>query len=418
MGKLTMLKKAALAAISTLFGILTFFLPVVVWSQDKPEAASSVAQAEFAGKNKTGLESNPAGVDLVLRTADGRSEFHLYENIPIELNFSSKRRLAYSIELDESMNFAGQANQFEVFPADTVLLPSAVTTFGGIMCCETNRRYLSSRPTTLKRELTDEFRFEKPGTYSVYFWTRRVFKGMGKRDDFDPSRLILTSNMLTLTILPDDAEWDARQLASVLEKLHDPQLKAKRDAMVKKAWATGSELGASFAFSNLAPQTEFEQARKALNALDTDQAIRERVKLMEMESKAQLDLSRQDGSFTTLLQPLLRSTARPDVVVACLKERAERPDFGVDSSYFDLWTRFVIERDHPELFRPANRELAKDRRQIDQYKAYFDETQRKIVAMLETMLPAKRGEAADNTALTIKIAKSFLSHEASGRRAK
>src|SRR6266849_2718611 len=152
---------------------LTYFLLGCLLCLSYPGAA----QTEFDGKNKKGLESNPPGVNLALRTTDGRSEFHLYETIPIELSFSSSHPLAYSIELDEVMNSAGQANWFEVFPADTVFLPSPVTATGGVMCCEINRRYLSTRPTTLRRGLTDYLRFEKPGTYSVYFWTRRVFKG-------------------------------------------------------------------------------------------------------------------------------------------------------------------------------------------------------------------------------------------------
>jgi hypothetical protein len=169
----------------------------------------------------------------------------------------------------------------------------------------------------------------------------------------------------------------------------------------------------SFAISNLEPQTEFAQAQKALNALDTEPAIRERVKLMEMESKQDLELARKYSSSTMLHQPLLQSTTRPDIVVACLKERAERPDSGVDSSYIYSWTRFLIERDHLELFRPANRELGKNQQQIDRYNAYYAQAEREIVSTLDTMLPAKRGEAAENTALAIKIAKSFLSSEPS-----
>src|SRR6266852_5526788 len=122
-----------------------------------------VAQAKFESENKKALESNPPGVDVVLQTEGGRSEFHLFETIPIELDFSSSHPLAYSIELDEVMNFAGQANRFKVFPSDTVFLPSPIFSNGGAICCASDKRYLSSRPTTLRRELTDYLRFEKRG---------------------------------------------------------------------------------------------------------------------------------------------------------------------------------------------------------------------------------------------------------------
>jgi hypothetical protein len=72
------------------------------------------AQTQVEMHNEEGLKGNPAGVKVVLRTKDGRSTFRLFETIPVELDFSSAAPSAYSIELDETMNFAGSANRFEV----------------------------------------------------------------------------------------------------------------------------------------------------------------------------------------------------------------------------------------------------------------------------------------------------------------
>jgi hypothetical protein len=174
------------------------------------------AQAEFDIRNTEGIQRNPKGVKLSLRTKDGRSTFRLYETIPIDLEFSSLRPSAYSIELDEYMNFAGSSNTFEVSPTDTAFVTFSVLSSPGAVCCDSIKRFLSPTPTVLHRELSDYVRFEKPGTYSVFLVTNRVFRGLGKTNDFAPSKTTLTSNVLTLNILPDDADWDSQQLADSL----------------------------------------------------------------------------------------------------------------------------------------------------------------------------------------------------------
>jgi hypothetical protein len=131
-------------------------------------------------RNEEGLKHNPVRVKVVLRTQGNRSTFHLFERIPIELEFTSIEPSAYSIELDETMNFAGSANRFEVSNPETVFLSvSQVVGFAAI-CCEWNKRYLARQPVILKRELTDYLRFEKPGAYSIFLVTNRVFRKLGK----------------------------------------------------------------------------------------------------------------------------------------------------------------------------------------------------------------------------------------------
>lgn len=350
-----------------------------------------------------GLSRNPAGLRLLLRTKGGKSTFHLFETIPVELEFSSSRSSAYSIELDERMNFAGQANKFEVSPADTVFL-SAIGSHSAI-CCDSRRRYLSPRPTTLRRELTDYLRFEQAGTYSVFLVTKRVFRGLGRRNGFNPSELNLTSNVLTLTILPDDPEWDSQKLTEVLQKLNDPHIRAEYDVAVGHANKL-IETEKYFAIANVVTQTEFVRAQKALNALDTEDAIKERVRLMQMESKSDLEMSRKFGTGTYLPQPLLESTTRADLVVAAMKDRAEQPDFGVDYDYVQWWVRFLVQRDHAELFRPLANELGYEKAGHDYMLLNF-KAQRELIAKLETLRAAKTSDAAEITGQTIKVIQSF-----------
>jgi hypothetical protein len=240
------------------------------------------AQTDFDIRNKEGLCRNPAGLTLLLKSEDERQTFHRFEAIPIELQFSSSHPSTCPIELDESMNFAGATHSFEVEPENSVLLPEMEWGSHGVVCCDSDRQYLSQRPTVFRRELSDYLRFEKAGTYRVFFTTRRGFKGSHKYLDFAASKMFLSSNVLTLTILPDDLDWDAQRLAETLRTLHDPQVRANYRALEQRIKKIEPETARFFAFANRLNQTEFVLAPKALNALDTEDAIRERVQNMEM----------------------------------------------------------------------------------------------------------------------------------------
>jgi hypothetical protein len=369
------------------------------------------AQTEFEMRNKEGLDRNPAGLRLLLGTEDGRSAFHLFETIPIVLEFSSSLPSAYSMEFDEEMNFAGQANTFEIFPRDTVSVPYPAMGSHAAVCCDSSKRYLSSRPTTLKRELTDYLRFEKAGTYSVFLVTNRVFQGPGRPDDFDRSKLSLTSNILTFTILPDDPDWDSQKLQEVLGKLNDPHVRANHAAALVHARELARETEQDFAMANVVTQTEFVLAQKALNALDTKEAIRERVRLMRMESKSDLQISVKNISAPYFFQPVLGSTTRADLISAAMKERSEQPNFGVDHDYFEWWVRFLVQRDHPELFRPLVNENEGERQKIlHDYTVLQNQTERKLLANLRSLNATKTGDAAEITGLTFRVVNALTSH--------
>jgi hypothetical protein len=368
------------------------------------------AQTQVEMHNEEGLKGNPAGVKVVLRTKDGRSTFRLFETIPVELDFSSAAPSAYSIELDETMNFAGSANRFEVSSNDSVFLTLSQIVSGTAVCCASNKRYLSRKALTLRRELTDYLRFEKPGTYSLFFITKRVFRNLGKQDDFGSSKLTLTSNLLTLTILPDDSEWDSQQLDTALRKLRDPHVKANYLATIRRAKQRETEIDEDFAMTNFVSQTELVTAQKSLNALDTDEAIHQRMKMMEMVSKKDLEMARDFLTGSMLFQPLLASTTRADILEPAMCARAEEPDFGVDYDYVQWWRKYLVQRDHPELLRPFFNEAERQKKAGD-YSVHVDKAELELLAKLETLVQSKKGDAQKVTALTIKILKSFRSDQ-------
>jgi hypothetical protein len=365
------------------------------------------AQTDFEIRNEQARKHNPSGFKFILRTEGGRTTFHLFETIPIELAFSSSRDSTYAIELDEVMNFAGQSDRFQVDPDDTVVLPHANLGRKGAVCCERNRRYLSPRATVLRRELTDYLRFEKSGTYSIFFTTGRVFIGPGLAADWSESTLKVASNVLSLTILPDDPAWDSQRLSETLQKLTDPHVRANYRAMERYKNRLESETERNFFGANRLNGTEYVKAQNALNALDTEEGIRERVRMMRAESKDNIQLERDFGSGTELDQPLLASTVRPALVVAVMTELAREPDFAVEYDFVQHWVYFLLQSEHPELFHPFRDETEHDER-FRTRLAYEVKAKQSIVDQLELFLSVKQGWRAEITALTIKTQKANI----------
>ena len=271
-------------------------------------------------------------------------------------------------------------------------------------CCATDLRYLSPDPIAFERELTDYVRFEKPGTYRLFVITRRVFKEGRKYLDFGPSSIPLASNVLEVTILPDDPDWDAKRLSKILAKLSDSNDLADHHALEQGIDQNHTETTRYEARANQLDQTQFALARKALNALDTPDAIRERVRRMEMLSIEDIRSNAKFGGEEIIGQPLLESSTHPDLVVAALESRAENPTFGVDYDFADWWARYLALRDHPEILRPLSNE-AEQQTRIRPYLVNQIAAKKQIAARLESLLDTKKGVAREVTAITIKFLK-------------
>jgi hypothetical protein len=327
--------------------VLFMFINIWVWT-----ACDRQALTPFEKVHAEAVQQNPESLRVELRTRDGRSTYHLYENIPIDLLFSSSKLMTYSIELSEGMNVAGGTDRFSVEPTDTVFESNFLPY--GIICCGSQRPYLWNEPTVLHRDLTDFLRFQKPGRYQVFYKTRRVFRGKAIPNSKDiyqeQSAFTATSNLLNLTILPDDPNWDARRLSEVLGQMNNPRVRKAHDRAVA-AVNQGSALALDLAFHNEFPETEFERARTAFQALDSDEAIEQRILLIP-----KLERHTYTGSMP------ITFTTQPERMFLAMQKRAEQRDFGVDDNYASWWIQVLAKRDHPEFFRPtANEESRKER---------------------------------------------------------
>jgi hypothetical protein len=92
-----------------------------------------------------------------------------------------------------------------------------------------------------------------------------------------------------------------------------------------------------------------------------------------------------------------------------MRERAEGPEFGVDYDYVDWWIRFLVQRDHPEVFRPVLDEFERQKRAKD-YSVYYSKAELELLSTLESLIQDKKGEGQKVTALTIKVLRSFTSN--------
>jgi hypothetical protein len=181
------------------------------------------ALSPFEKFNAEAARNNPEGLRVELRTRDEKGAYHLYETIPIDLIFASSTPATYSIELSEGMNAAGRTNHFFVEPTD-IAFENNIFPYG-MICCGSDRPYLRHGPTVLHRDLTNFLRFEKAGRYQVFYSTRRVFRGKANPNSKDiyqeQSELTATSNLLNLTILPDDPEWDTKHIRHQISECQD-----------------------------------------------------------------------------------------------------------------------------------------------------------------------------------------------------
>jgi hypothetical protein len=343
-------------------------------------------------------QKNPSGLRVELRTAGGKTTYRLYESIPIEIAFSSSKPVTYSVELNEGMNGAGSTNYFLVEPADSVF--AAEVGARGVVCCDSVRPYLWNEPTILHRDLTSYLRFEKPGTFQLFYRTRRVFRGKGDGSVghryLDPSDLTVASNIVTISVLPDDPTWDAAQLESVKKRLDNPAIREAYNRAFEAARA-GPEAEFGVAYLEDLARMDYARAQAELTVLDTDDGVRERV--LRMKSMPR---------HTFIDEQQITATTRPAAMFDAMLIRAKEPDFPVDENYLATWATVLEKRDHPKAFRVSN----SDHTQVNPLSG--SSAAKQVVTLLREFVKEKRGEAKRVTQQTIADWEALLARTQHG----
>jgi hypothetical protein len=165
-------------------------------------------------------------IELTFSTVDGKSVYHLSDEIRFKLVVTAKQANVYTFESATGMNVAGSSDDLVVVSPELAVpvhsrkrAPSKY----GRLCCQSKRHYISEKPSAV------EFAFRlsyfnqgdfghavdvvpglfdiKPGDVYVFLQTARILRGWPKleRQKYTEDGIIVTSkNVLRLTILPNE----------------------------------------------------------------------------------------------------------------------------------------------------------------------------------------------------------------------
>jgi hypothetical protein len=179
----------------------------------------ALAAGGSAAQDEHSQPSNPADVRLTARIRGGETTFHLGEVIPLELSFTSPTEKKYELDMagyDRSGRLGEET--FAIKPESgwhdpLYLYFHAYQGFigGGLRGFE----ILSSKPTLVLLELNEWVRFETPGQYRVTVTSTRLSKVDGQFGH----GIAVTSNELSLTIVPATPEWQQETLQHAMATL-------------------------------------------------------------------------------------------------------------------------------------------------------------------------------------------------------
>ena len=255
-----------------------------------------------------------APVALTVRLATDHQQFRPGEIIPIELEFNSAIPKRFSVD-GATYDRSGRLmiDEFLIDRIDDVSDPmldyfasSAGYIGGGIR----GIGVLGAQPFTVKLELNDWFRFDKPGTYTLRVRSRRVTD-----DATGPAAIVpVESNAISFEILPRDAAWEASQL------------EAARQIIDANPRSTDSRSGC-----------------RMLRFLGTDGAA--------MELLRRYGSVPDQGCEFDYMAGLFGAPNRAEVV-RVMEMGLRAPDQPITSGYLRALTTLSVYLQHPE-FRPA-----------------------------------------------------------------
>ena len=185
----------------------------------------ALAAGGSATQDEHSQPSSPADVRLTAAIQGGQTTFRVGEVIPLELSFTSSSEKKYQLDL-ATYDRSGRLGEetFAIRPESGWVDPlylyfHAILGFigGGLR----GIGVLSSKPTLVPLELNEWVRFETSGQYRVTVTSTRVSEA-GQAGH----RIAVTSNELSLTIIPATPEWQRETLQQALAALAETKPKA------------------------------------------------------------------------------------------------------------------------------------------------------------------------------------------------
>ena len=244
-------------------------------------------------------------VSLAIHFANGRTQFHVGEVIPIELEFTASIPDVYEMST-ANYDRSGRLNmeQFHVAPAGRDPLQNyyagAAIIGGGL----SSSRMLGAEPQTMREELNEWVTLDQPGHYALYVTSGRVSHRTAT--GYEP--VTLRSNTLEFDVIVADAPWRALQLNWAGAVLND----------------SGSE-------------TEQKHvALRTLRFLDTPASLQELVR--------QLGKGSDTGCWNCVAG--LAGSLHQQAAVDALTQEMDAPDVAITQEYIFILAKLKLNLEH------------------------------------------------------------------------
>jgi hypothetical protein len=267
-------------------------------------------------------QPQPDAPMLTLRLTDGRRRFRPGEIIPIELEFSSVMPKRFTVD-GATYDRSGRLtiDEFAIDRIDDVSDPmldyfGSIGGYigGGIR----GMGVLGEKPFTVKLELNEWFRFDKPGMYTLTVKSRRVTD-----ESVTPHATVLVeSNTVSFEIVSHDATWEASELETA------------RRIVDTKVPPLGARPGC-----------------RTMRFLGTETAAMEMIRRYGQDTDQGCDFDYMAGLF---------SAPNREAVVRAMEDGLRAADQPVTGGYLRTLSTLSVYVQHPE-FRPAQTRETKGR---------------------------------------------------------
>src|SRR5690348_1767599 len=160
--------------------------------------------------------------------------YHMGEPIEIEISYSSQSEKKYH------GSFCGPQPEFtaitpQITPTDGVLDLRNLRRdrgFGGEALCGIG--YVWPQPTPRQLDLSEWYRFQKPGHYSVTFTSTEVSQVKTAAEGGGFEHLTLESNPVDFDILPTDPAWVAAEISNIDQQLDTATNEGQRGVALRR----------------------------------------------------------------------------------------------------------------------------------------------------------------------------------------
>lgn len=170
------------------------------------------------------LLAQDAAPQLIVRTADDQTTYHIGQRIPLELSFTGSDNKRFEINM-ATYDRIGRIpyERFGVSPSGgwadplDVYFGGTIGSMGGAFHCDA----LSTRPLVINLDLNEWVRFDEPGNYSITIESRRVTDVTEKAPNpYQREPVTLRSNAIRLHIVRASETWQREKLAQIVMRIN------------------------------------------------------------------------------------------------------------------------------------------------------------------------------------------------------